>query len=1012
MAEEAVLRASIILDVKQAINAYTEARQAHVSMVTALNTGAGALASTGAAVAGVGAGIAAGLLTAVNAASEFERKLDFFSAVSDASVSDMERIRQKALELGADTIYSADQIADSFTDLAKAGVGVDKLLAGIGEAVASLGAATDMPLADAATSLTTILNTFGIEAEEAVSVVDKLAGAANASSIDVQDLIITMTYAGASAKTAGIEFEDVNDAIALLGERGIKGSKAGTGLRQMFDKLLAPTKSGSAALKELGIITEDGTNKLIDMDGGLKPIPALLDTLNGSLEGLTTAEKTDVLGGIFPITSLPTILNLLDGGSDALARLNGEINKTTAAEVASERLDNLAGDVEYLRGEFDTLLINIGATQQALARGLVQALESVVSWLNNLSPEMLGFIVGLAQLAAIGLIVFGVTTMLAGGLLKILSLFLVLRDVLVILQPFLPAIAGGFRLLWAAILGPVGIIIAAITAITGILIWFFTQTEEGRKVWEQISAVFQSTFAAIQPLFADLATAFQALLPALGEAAGALGGAILQALIAISPLIVMVAQVIAGVLAGALTIVVPLLTGLAQLLNGPLGQGLMIAIGIITAIIGVIKIWTAVQWLLNIALTANPIGIIIVAIAALVAAIIWVATQTTFFQDLWANLASFFTTVWTEVSRFFTELWTNLSNFFIGIWEGIVAFFEPILAFIGGFIKFYIEMYINIFLVLAAVFVTIWNFIRDVFVNAWNAIVDFLTPIILWLYNIISTTIQTISDIWNTVWGAISSFFEGIWQGMVDFLVPIILNIYSFISNTLATIQGIWNSIWGAISSFFSGIWNGFIGAVQGPVNTIFGIIGGIQNTVMNFFRGVGSWLLQVGKDLIQGLINGITSMFKGVINAIGNVVNGAIDWAKGVLGIASPSKVFKGIGINTILGMIMGVKNTQPQLERTMSGVASGLDAFYDQVYAAREMDVMMNLESQMGVDAYSATQANQLSLMNEKLAEVMAMPRNQYNIDAEINNPTPETPSESIAKTIRKVSTPGGQK
>lgn len=1012
MAEEAVLRASIVLDVKQAINAYTEARQHHVSMVTALNTGAGALAATGAAVAGVGVGIAAGLLTATMAATEFERKLDFFGAVSDATVKDMERVREEALRLGADTIYSADEIADSFVELAKSGVGVEKLLAGIGEAVANLGAATDMPLAEAATSLTTILNTFGIEAEGAVDVVDRLAGAANASSIDVQDLIITMTYAGASAKTAGIEFEDVNAAIALLGERGIKGSKAGTGLRQMFDKLLAPTKSGSAALKELGIITEDGTNALLDMDGGLKPIPALLDILNGSLEGLTTSEKTDILGGIFPITSLPTILNLLDGGSDALARLNGEITKTTALDIATKRLDNLAGDIEYLSGEFDTLKIRVGDTQQALARGLVQALERVVAVLNNMSPEMLGLIVGFVQFVAVSLILFGIISILAGGLLKILSLFLVLRDVMIILGPILPSIAAGFRVLWAAALGPIGIIIAAITALVGVLIWFFTQTEEGRKVWEQISQVFQDTFAAIQPLFADLGAAFAELLPAFGELAGVLGGAILQALVAVSPLIVMIAQVIAGVLAGALTIVVPLLTGLAQVLNGPLGQGIMVVIGIITAVIAVIKIWTAVQWLLNIALTANPIGIIIVAIAALVAAIVWVATQTTFFQDLWANLASFFTTVWTEVSRFFTELWTNLSNFFIGIWNGIVAFFEPILAFIGAFIKFYIEMYINIFLVLAAVFVTIWNFIVDVFTNAWNAIVDFLTPIITWLSDIITTTVNFISEVWNTVWGAISGFFTDIWNQMINFLVPIIARVISFVTGFLNTVQGIWNNIWGAISSFFSGIWNGFIGAVQGPVNTIFGIIGGIYNRVMGFFQGVGSWLLQVGRDLIGGLINGITGMFQGVIDAIGNVVNGAVDWAKGVLGIASPSKVFTSIGIDTIMGMIMGVKNTQPQLERTMGGVANGLDAFYDQVYAAREMDIMTNLESQMGVDAYSASQANQLALMNEKLAEVMAMPRNQYNIDAEINNPTPETPSESIAKTIRKVSTPGGQK
>ena len=116
-----------------------------------------------------------------------------------------------------------------------------------------------------------------------MEVVDRLAGAANSSSIDVGDLITTMTYAGASAATAGVEFDDVNTAIALLGERGIKGSKAGTGLRQMFDKLIAPTNKGKVALQGLGIVLEDGSNQLLDMNGNLKPIP-LDDKLLGWLE--------------------------------------------------------------------------------------------------------------------------------------------------------------------------------------------------------------------------------------------------------------------------------------------------------------------------------------------------------------------------------------------------------------------------------------------------------------------------------------------------------------------------------------------------------------------------------------------------------------------------------------------------------------------------------------------------------------------------------------------------------
>lgn len=1010
MADEEVLKATIVLDVRKAISAYTEARQAHISMVTALSTGAGALAQVGTAFTAAGVGIAAGILVAVNAAGEFERKLDFFGAVSDATVDDMEAIRKKALQLGADTIYSADQVADSFTTLAKSGVDAQKILAGVGEAVVNLGAATDIPLEAAAESLTTILNTFQIAAEDSVAVVDKLAGAANASSIDVQDLITTMTYAGASAKVAGLSFEDVNAAIALLGKNGIKGSKAGTGLRQMFDKLIAPTKSGTAALKELNIISEDGTNSLLNLDGTLKPIPALLDALNGPLNKMDVASKMDLLGQIFPITSLPTILNLLQGGSAALADINAEIGKTTALDVASKRLDNLSGDVEILRGNFDTLLISIGSTQQALARGLVQAVIAVVDWLNSLSPKMLGLIVTFAEVVAVLLVVIGVFGLFSAAILNMINLGIRIADSWGFISGVFRAVAQAAIRVGAALTSlPILGIIAIVALLVTALVTFFTKTEEGAALLQTLGKIFTDVFKDMQPAFEAIGAAFTQLMatlvPTLTMVIKVLVGGLVQALIAVTPAIIIVAQAIASTLVVAVQILVPILQFVVDLLTGPIGGVLLALAGAILGIAAAIRIWAIAQALINILLTANPIGIIIVAIAALVAAIIWVATQTTFFQDAWAAVAGFFIDLWTNVSSFFITVWTEISNFFIGIWEGIVSFFTPILEFIATVIRVYIEIWINIFLILAAVLVTIWNAIVGAVTWAWEQIWAFIGPTVMAIANFIMDVINNVLLGWQIIWNAISSFFTDVWNNMLAFFIPIIINIYNFVNNTIKTIQNIWNSVWGAISNFFKSIWSGFVGVVKGPIDTIFGIIGGIQNTIMGFFRGVGTWLYNVGKDIIQGMINGISTMFNGIVKAITGVVNGAIDWAKKTLGIKSPSRVFAEIGRNTILGMINGVNATAPVLEQTMNAVASSLDLFYDQVYAAREMDVMMNLQSQMGVDAYSAAQANQLALLNEKLSEIAE--KDTINIEEyNVNNPEPETESESLPNTIRKAS------
>ena len=415
------------------------------------------------------------------------------------------------------------------------------------------------------------------------------------------------------------------------------------------------------------------------------------------------------------------------------------------------------------------------------------------------------------------------------------------------------------------------------------------------------------------------------------------------------------------------------------------------------------KVAAAAQWALNAAMDANPIGLIILAIAALVAGLIWFFTQTDLGRDIWANftkfigeawnnVVSFLTTTLGAIGDFFVTIWTNISNFvqtvvgaivnflvsafngiaawWNGLWTGIMNFLTPIFSFIALVIQTYVQIWMNIFLVLAAVLVTIWNgivavvmavwnaiaafitpiiqfitsvistelqIIQDVWNSVWNAIsnffqtiwqgfIDFLTPIALAMFNFISQTVQNIQNVWNAVWGAISGFFEGVWNGFLAFVTPIILAIYNVISTTISRVQSIWSSVWGGISSFFSGIWNGMVGFVSDGVGRIFSFIGGIQSTVMGIFSGVGGWLLQVGRDLMQGMINGIVGMFKNVTKAIGDVVNGAIDWAKSVLGIHSPSTVFKNIGVNTMQGLVDGIASMVPTLNAQMDSISTGL--------------------------------------------------------------------------------------
>jgi len=1065
------IRGQMILDVKQALDSYTAVRQANISTVSALSTGAGALTTAGAVIAGAGVVMAGGILTAVNAAAEFERKLDFFAAVSGATQKEYDAIRQKAIQLGADTIYSANQIADSFVELSKSGVSTKDILDGIGQAVANLGASTDMPLADAAKSLTTILNTFGISADEAVKVVDRLAGAANASSIDVGDLITTMTYAGASAKTAGISFEDVNNAIALLGERGIKGSKAGTGLRQMFDKLLAPTNKGADALRTLGIVTEDGTNKLLTMSGGLKPIPQLLDILNGSLAGLSTSDKMDILGQIFPITSLPTILNLLDGGSAALARMNDEVGKTTALDVASQRLDNLSGDIEILRGNLDTLFISSGSSFQGFARGIVQAVTDMVQAFIDMPQWVQTAAFALTGIGGAALIGVGSFGMLAGSILNIIGLATRAGPALTALAGILPKIALGIRAIMTAAIGsPLGILISIIITLTAALALFFTQTEMGRQLWAQLMAAIQPMIDAALPALQNLLTvvggalvqAFQTAVPFVMNLLTVVGGALGNAFQNALPFIMSLATTVGNFLGSALQTIIPIIgnvisalapfiqaiigvaTSILQYLS-PIGDSVSSSIGRIAeafapviatvvselmpalvelgaaaaqivqafAPIVAMVITQLLPALMNLGMTILNL---VIQLAPLIAALmgqlipLFMSLVTAILPPLMQLIMALVPIVM-QIVQVFVQLGTQLLGMLIPVLMQIITAIFPVLIAV-------IQAVVPIIMALAEAFMPLIQTLLEALIPAIQFVLEIITTVFEAIAPIIQAALEIVIAIIKTVTAILKGDWEGAWNGILSILQGVWNLILAVIEGTINAIVGIWNglvsfltsvwsSLWSNITSFLQSAMSNIVNGVSNGINAVGQFFQSLPGKIFGFLSGIGSWLLSAGNDLIQGLVNGIANAGGAVMDAIGGVVQGAIDWAKGLLGIHSPSRVFDDIGDNTIQGLVNGIQGMMPGLRRQMTSVVDEMTSFYEQVSAAKQLDMQLKLGTDLASNAgvLVSTQNDDLATMRQLLQELKDTPRNVVNVDAEVYNPVGETTGETITKELQTV-------
>ena len=236
---------------------------------------------------------------------------------------------------------------------------------------------------------------------------------------------------------------------------------------------------------------------------------------------------------------------------------------------------------------------------------------------------------------------------------------------------------------------------------------------------------------------------------------------------------------------------------------------------------------------------------------------------------------------------------------------------------------------------------TVWNAISTAAGAAWEIIKNVIIGPVLVLLQLLTGNFEGVASTLSQIWTNISTAAQTIWESLctivsafVDTLVQYVVNIFTGLSETFGTImQGIMDvavSIWSAIVDSISGFVSSAYQFVADGVSNMFNIasqmfssivsavgeffgqipgkISGIWNDVISFLSGIN--LYDIGMNIIQGLVEGIAGMAGSVVSTIQNVVGGAIDFAKGLLGIHSPSRVFKEIGKFTGEGLAIGINN------------------------------------------------------------------------------------------------------
>lgn len=356
---------------------------------------------------------------------------------------------------------------------------------------------------------------------------------------------------------------------------------------------------------------------------------------------------------------------------------------------------------------------------------------------------------------------------------------------------------------------------------------------------------FDSMAGAADEMGAKLAGGVTNNLQAFQRAAqGALQDTMQQALPYLNPVIEMLKQFAPIIAPAALA-----LAGFAAVIG--VVNGAMTAFTVIKKVVDMLKAWTVVQWALNVAMTANPIGIIIVAIAALVGALIWFFTQTELGQQIWSGFVSWMQSVIGGFMGWWNSVWGAISSFFSSVWNSLVAFVSA----------------------------------------AWNAVVSWVTG-----------AVNGFLAWWNGVWSGLQAFFGRVWSGIVSVLQgywTIISTIFStaweiiqtIVATALAVLIAIFTGKWDQIGALFASAWDKISGFIRSAWDTISKTISGALTAVGRFIAQAWTNIINGVKGFGRNIVQFLSDAWKNVTTGVTGAWNGIVSWIQGI-----PQRILDGL--------------------------------------------------------------------------------------------------------------------
>lgn len=865
-------------------------------------------------IVGVGA-------AAVKTATDFEAGMSEVKAISGATGSEFDALRDKAIEMGAKTKFSASDSADAFKYMAMAGWDASQMMDGIA-GIMDLAAASGEDLATTSDIVTDALTAFGLQASDSAHFADVLAQASSKSNTNVGLMGETFKYVAPVAGALGYSIEDTAVAIGLMANSGIKGSQAGTALRSTITRLAKPVGEAKDAVEELGI-------GITNADGTMKPLSQTMVELREKFAGLTEEQKAQYAAMLAGQEGMSGLLAIVNASDEDFQKLTDEINNANGAaeDMADIMMDNTAGAVEQLKGALESAGILIGEKLTPYIRKLAEWITGLVEKFNSLSEEEQDQIVKFGLiLAAIGpaLLIFAKVISVVSTVVKAFKLFgtamtTVKTSIDLVKAGYtglatqmggIPKLVAGISTGFGGMLASIAAVIAIVAVLVGAFVTLWKTNEEFRDnmvgIWNSIKESINNFFDGVVERINALGFDFENITEVIKTVWFALCDVLAPVFEGAFNTIAIVLDGVFNQILSVMDIFIGLFTGNWE----QLGEGVK---GVVSGIVE-----TSANLGSNILGVIGDIGAEILNKFGFEKAAEGFQNFFDTLSDLFGQIPELLSSAIDTIVSFFTETIPNAFNSAIeavqGFVDNIIEFFtvtvpEAFSTFVNETIPNAINSIVQWFEQLPYMIgYAIGELIGYFYLFASNLWTWITTELPLIIEGIIQWFAQLPSRIWEWLTGVVTNVIN--WG--VEMYNNAVLAASNFVNGAIEWISQLPSRIWAWLTSTVSNVisWganmvsqarlvatnfvNSFISFITSLPSKVWGIIQQIPSKV----SAIGSQLYNAGRNIFKSLWNGIKSIGDSILGwvsdfagKIGDFVGGIVDGFKNIVSGANDAK-------------------------------------------------------------------------------------------------------------------------